>query len=165
MPMALHNTAGMLFQTTWAVELKPTGGSGAGGGYIEGCWHFYRSHGARFQTEFCARGCQWIPRMFASREHACECDQWYSVHLLFTVVTINHAQTLKAQRALPGPGSWNRGRRLLRLGLLLWWRHLFTQRAPLCKRACTGSLFRQKLTLEDAIEFHAFAPLEALAGM
>jgi alpha-tubulin suppressor-like RCC1 family protein len=28
-----------------------------------------------------------------------------------------------------------------------------------------GARFRQKFTLEDAIEFHAFAPLEALAGL
>jgi hypothetical protein len=34
------------------------------------------SYGARFQTEFFTRGCHWIPRMFASSEHAC--DQWHS---------------------------------------------------------------------------------------
>jgi hypothetical protein len=33
-------------------------------------------HGARFQTEFCTRGCHWIPRLFALSEHAC--DQWHS---------------------------------------------------------------------------------------
>jgi serine/threonine protein kinase len=27
-------------------------------------------YGARFQTEFCTQGCHWIPRMFASSEHA-----------------------------------------------------------------------------------------------
>jgi len=37
-------TKGLHFQTTWAVELQPVGGSGAGGAYIEGCWHFYRQH-------------------------------------------------------------------------------------------------------------------------
>jgi serine/threonine protein kinase len=32
-------------------------------------------YGARFRTESCTR-CRWIPRMFASIEHAC--DQWHS---------------------------------------------------------------------------------------
>jgi hypothetical protein len=34
--------------------------------------------------------------------------------------------------------------------------------AELRVACCTVRLFRQKATLEDAIEFHAFAPLEAL---
>lgn len=33
---------GMVFQTSWAVQTDPVGGSAAGGGYIEGCWQFYR---------------------------------------------------------------------------------------------------------------------------
>jgi hypothetical protein len=33
-------------------------------------------HGARFPTEIYTRGCHWIPRMFASSEHAY--DQWHS---------------------------------------------------------------------------------------
>ena len=39
---------GMVFQTTWAVETQPTGGASAGGGYIEGCWTFYRAHNESF---------------------------------------------------------------------------------------------------------------------
>jgi len=41
-------TKGMVFQSTLAVETQPIGGSGAGGGYIEGCWHFYRQHTEMF---------------------------------------------------------------------------------------------------------------------
>eukprot|EP00039_Didymoeca_costata_P010886 m.148378 g.148378 ORF g.148378 m.148378 type:complete len:579 (-) comp14996_c0_seq8:98-1834(-) len=37
-------TKGMMFQTTFAVETAPVGGDQAGGGYIEGCWSFYRQH-------------------------------------------------------------------------------------------------------------------------
>ena len=39
-----QGTKGMVFQTTWAVENQPVGGSAAGGGYIEGCWNFYRTY-------------------------------------------------------------------------------------------------------------------------
>jgi hypothetical protein len=41
-------------------------------------------YGARFETDFCTRGCHWIPRMFASSEHAC--DQWHSSRV-FTLLT------------------------------------------------------------------------------
>jgi hypothetical protein len=41
-------------------------------------------YGARFSTEMYARGCHWIPRMFASSEHAC--NQWHSSRV-FTPLT------------------------------------------------------------------------------
>lgn len=34
---------GAIFQTSWAVQAFPVGGAAAGGGYIEGCWNFYRT--------------------------------------------------------------------------------------------------------------------------
>jgi len=37
-------TMGSVFMTSFAVSTKPVGGSGAGGGYIEGCWSFYPKH-------------------------------------------------------------------------------------------------------------------------
>jgi hypothetical protein len=40
--------AGMVFLTAFGVEAQPVGGSGAGGGYIEGCWTFYRQHNEPF---------------------------------------------------------------------------------------------------------------------
>ena len=42
------------------------------------------AHGARFSAEIYTRGCHWIPRMFASSEHAC--DQWHSSRM-FTHLT------------------------------------------------------------------------------
>lgn len=39
---------GMVFQVAWAVETKPVGGPQAGGGYIEGCWQFYRQANESF---------------------------------------------------------------------------------------------------------------------
>ena len=41
-------TRGVVLGTSWAVESRPVGGSGAGGGYIEGCWTFYRAHNESF---------------------------------------------------------------------------------------------------------------------
>jgi hypothetical protein len=35
--------SGEVFLTAWAVEAQPEGGPAAGGGYIEGCWAFYRT--------------------------------------------------------------------------------------------------------------------------
>jgi hypothetical protein len=56
----------------------------------------FRRHGARFSAEIYTRGCHWIPRMFASIEHAC--DQWHSSRkfTLLPVDTVNCVQTLKA---------------------------------------------------------------------
>jgi hypothetical protein len=39
---------GMVFFVSWAVESKPVGGPSAGGGYIEGCWQFYRAADEKF---------------------------------------------------------------------------------------------------------------------
>jgi hypothetical protein len=39
---------GMVFFVAWAVESKPVGGPNAGGGYIEGCWQFYRTANETF---------------------------------------------------------------------------------------------------------------------
>jgi hypothetical protein len=39
---------GMVFFVSWAVESKPVGGPEAGGGYIEGCWQFYRTANETF---------------------------------------------------------------------------------------------------------------------
>lgn len=36
-------TQGLIFMVGFAVEAKPVGGTSVGGGYIEGCWQFYRS--------------------------------------------------------------------------------------------------------------------------
>merc|ERR1711934_474779 len=33
---------GVVFMTSWAVQATPVGGAAAGGGYIEGCWNFFR---------------------------------------------------------------------------------------------------------------------------
>jgi hypothetical protein len=59
------------------------------------CSGITKRHSARFSTESYTRECHWIPRMFASSEHAC--DKWHSSreYTALTVVTINCAQTLK----------------------------------------------------------------------
>jgi hypothetical protein len=58
--------------------------------------------GARFPTGIYTRGCHWIPRMFASSEHAC--DQWHSSRK-FTFLTSSHcklrANTEQASTAKP----------------------------------------------------------------
>merc|ERR1719469_409114 len=41
-------TKGMVMQVTWAVDSEPVGGPYAGGGYIEGCWSFYRQENEAF---------------------------------------------------------------------------------------------------------------------
>jgi hypothetical protein len=62
-------------------------------------------HGARFWAGFCTRGCHWIPRMFASSEHAC--DQWHSSRepTALTVSIINYVNPPKAVFVKPGPAS------------------------------------------------------------
>lgn len=39
---------GMIFMSAWAVDTMPVGGPQAGGGYIEGCWTFYRQANESF---------------------------------------------------------------------------------------------------------------------
>ena len=39
---------GMVFMVGFAVEAKPLGGTAVGGGYIEGCWQFYRQRDEAF---------------------------------------------------------------------------------------------------------------------
>jgi hypothetical protein len=39
---------GLIFLVGFAVEARPVGGSAAGGGYVEGCWQFYREHDEPF---------------------------------------------------------------------------------------------------------------------
>lgn len=40
--------SGFVLQTSWGVQTDPVGGSKNGGGYIEGCWTFYRKHNESF---------------------------------------------------------------------------------------------------------------------
>jgi len=39
---------GMIFMSAWGVDTMPVGGPKAGGGYIEGCWQFYRQANEAF---------------------------------------------------------------------------------------------------------------------
>ena len=39
---------GLVFATSWGVQTDPAGGNKAGGGYIEGCWQFYRQANETF---------------------------------------------------------------------------------------------------------------------
>ena len=39
---------GLIFMVGFAVEAKPVGGTAVGGGYIEGCWQFYRQAAEQF---------------------------------------------------------------------------------------------------------------------
>merc|ERR1719181_1691836 len=43
-----EGVSAMIFQVAWAVETHPVGGPAAGGGYIEGCWQFYRQAAEKF---------------------------------------------------------------------------------------------------------------------
>eukprot|EP01052_Picozoa_sp_SAG31_P010810 SAG31_NODE_601_length_13643_cov_64.237005_7_plen_189_part_00 len=39
---------GLVFMVGFAVQARPVGGTSVGGGYIEGCWQFYRQHNESF---------------------------------------------------------------------------------------------------------------------
>jgi hypothetical protein len=96
------------------------------------------------------------------RCHAC--DQWHSSreYTALTIAIINYAETLKAIK------NFTVDEQRLKMAQQQLIRKLQNNQlkvANLARGYVQSFFLRRKFTLEDAIELHAFAPLEALAGV